>query len=194
MMENSSHGGWGYPVVHEIKRLRRTYDPRLWGSSIRVIFLGESPPLRAPRVFFYSRKGLLYRATLRAFKSVFSFDDDEFLVFFARCGCFLYDFLGDIPGLKLSKGSKQVGYNRQVEDARRRLRELLEDVKPYTVIVVVKRVYRVVEKDLRWGRERGVVGSFFSLPFPTRKYYDFYVKELSRILHELRGLLCNLHA
>lgn len=192
-MEISPYGRLSYRVDYEIERLRSAYDPKRWGSSLRVIFLGESPPQRAPNVFFYNRKGHLYKATLRAFKSVFYVDDSEFLEFFAKCGCFLYDFFGDTPGSKLCKGLDQVEREKLVKSARAKLRGLLEDVKPYAVIVVIKRVYKIVQEDLRDARERGVVARYYCLPFPFRKCYHQYVERLSGILHELRDHLCNPH-
>jgi len=73
---------------------------------MRILFVGESPPKDVPRNFFYSRTSMLYYATFLAFHRKFGIKERDFLKFFKRSGCYLYD-LFEVPGMVIQEGEEK---------------------------------------------------------------------------------------
>jgi|GEM_PF-6685442 len=173
-----------------IKRLREMYDPRKEGLKIRILFVGESHPKDAPRSFFYSRTSILYYATFLTFHKKFGIKERDFLKFFKRSGCYLYDLFED-PGM-IIQGEEKEGRPRaskyEVEKAKGELEKFILSERPGIVIVVIKRVFHKIKKSLRRLKEQGVIKEYFSLPFPINsRSFTKYVDELSSILDYALG-------
>ena len=169
--------------VEEIEELRKDWNPQNVRVRIKVLFVGESPP-KSGR-FFYDRNTALYYATFCAFSRVFGVSEPEFLEFFQKSGCYLYDVL-KVPGKKITDVDKSI-LNQAKED----LKDFIRNTRPDVVIVIHKTgVYRRIEEILSQLRKEGIIKSFYSLPFPTR-YFNEYVEGLCNVLNELieQGIL-----
>ena len=168
--------------VEEIEELRKDWNPQNVRVRIKVLFVGESPP-KSGR-FFYDRNTALYYATFCAFSRVFGVSEPEFLEFFQKSGCYLYDVL-KVPGQKITDVDKST-LNQAKED----LKDFIRNTRPDVVIVIHRGVYRRIEEILSQLRKEGIIKSFHSLPFPTR-YFNEYVEGLCNVLNELieQGIL-----
>ena len=168
--------------VEEIEELRKDWNPQNVRVRIKVLFVGESPP-KSGR-FFYDRNTALYYATFCAFSRVFGVSEPEFLEFFQKSGCYLYDVL-KVPGQKITDVDKST-LNQAKED----LKDFIRNTRPDVVIVIHRGVYRRIEEILSQLRKEGIIKSFYSLPFPTR-YFNEYVEGLCNVLNELieQGIL-----
>ena len=168
--------------VEEIEELRKDWNPQNVRVRIKVLFVGESPP-KSGR-FFYDRNTALYYATFCAFSRVFGVSEPEFLEFFQKSGCYLYDVL-KVPGQKITDVDKST-LNQAKED----LKNFIRNTRPDVVIVIHRGVYRRIEEILSQLRKEGIIKSFYSLPFPTR-YFNEYVEGLCNVLNELieQGIL-----
>jgi len=169
----------------EMEELREEWNPQNIGVRIKVLFVGESPP-KSGR-FFYNRNSVLYCATFCAFSRIFRIAEPEFLEFFQKSGCYLYDVL-KVPGQEIKEVDKST-LNQAKED----LKNFIKDVKPDVVIVVHRGVYKRIEGILSQLRKEGIIKSFYSLPFPTTgrpkgdstTNFNRYVEGLCDILNEL---------
>ena len=169
--------------VEEVQRIRKCYDPKVFGTKTNVLFIGESPPCDFPKRFFYLGKGILFKATFEAFKNVYAsiISEEDFLKFFASKGFYLID-LFDEPCIKLKEGKKgRKASKREVEEAKIKLRAEIESRKPKLVIVVLKRVYNEI-KDLLHSLE---VRSMY-LRFPIGKYRKEYISILKDVLNQIK--------
>ena len=169
----------------EIEELRKDWNPRNVRVRIKVLFVGESPP-KSGR-FFYNRNSVLYYATFRAFSRVFRITEPEFLEFFQKSGCYLYDVL-KTPGEKIKKVNKST-LNQAKED----LKNFIRNTRPDVVIIVHKGVYEKIkgEETLSQLRKEGIIKSFYSLSFPNMGLFNEYVEGLCNVLNELieQGIL-----
>jgi hypothetical protein len=173
-------------MIEEIERLREEWNPQREGIKIRILFIGESPP--EPGRFFYNRNTALYYATFCAFSRVFRVSEPEFLEFFQKSGCYLYDML-KVPGQKI-KEIKKVDKSI-LNQAKEDLKNFIRNTRPDVVIVILKTVYGEIEKILSQLRKEGIIKSYDSLPFPTPKCFNEYVERLCNILNQLikQGIL-----
>ena len=176
--------------IKHVKRLREMYDPRKEKLKIRILFVGESPPRDAPQIFFYNRTSILYYATFLAFHRKFGIKEHDFLKFFKRSGCYLYD-LFEVPGMVI-QGEEKEGRIRaskhEVEKAKGELEKFILSERPEIVIVVIKQVFDKIKKLLRRLKEQGVIKEYFSLPFPINsRSFTKYIDELSSILDYALG-------
>ena len=170
--------------VEEMEELRKDWNPKNVRVRIKVLFVGESPP-KSGR-FFYNRNSVLYYATFRAFSRVFGIVKPEFLEFFQKSGCYLYDVL-KTPGEKIKKVDTST-LNQAKED----LKNFIRNTRPDVVIVIHKtRVYKRIKEVLSQLKKEGIIKSFYSLSFPNMGHFNEYVEELCNILNELieQGIL-----
>ena len=170
----------------EMEELRKDWNPKNVRVRIKVLFVGESPP-KSGR-FFYNRNSVLYYATFCAFSRVFRITEPEFLEFFQKSGCYLYDVL-KVPRQKITDVDKST-LNQAKED----LKNFIRNTRPDVVIVIHKtRVYKRIKEVLSQLKKEGIIKSFYSLPFPTtgrpKGYsttnFNRYVEGLCDILNEL---------
>ena len=106
----------------DYEKVRKFYKP----DKVRVLFIGFNPPKNR---FFYCRNSVLYYAVFSAFSSVLNVSERDFLGFFKKSGCYLYDlFPEERVGLKkIKKKIKRREIN--VELAVKRLAKFLKEEK-----------------------------------------------------------------
>ena len=150
--------------------IRQSYRP----SHIRLLLVGESPP--ASKKFFYV-KSAMTKHTAQAFKKAHgaSFrDDEDFLHYFKRCGCYLDDLCHN-PVDDLSKPKREERLKASIDGLAQRIREM----NPSVLAIALKRIERYVQVAVhRSGRQPRV----FVLPFAGNGHQTKYVDQLREIL------------
>jgi hypothetical protein len=159
-----------------IEELRLSYRP----DTIRVLFVGESPP--AGGTFFYLANSKLFKYTQKAFASVYGEECGQgtnFLQFFKSIGCYLDDLCLE-PINRLDKPTRRRKHAAAVPS----LAERIRSTAPCAVIVVMKAISENVQ-DAISAAQIGPLPTH-SLPFPAQGWQRRYVKDLVPILRELR--------
>jgi hypothetical protein len=121
------------------EQLRRSFRP----ESVRVLFVGESPP--AGDTFFYQKDSSLYRYTRDAFSTAcgvaFGGSSSGFLDFYRRCGCYLDDLC--------LEPVNQLGYRERGKRCKEAVPDLAQRIKrtrPQAVIAVKSTLRNRVEQ------------------------------------------------
>lgn len=156
-------------------RMRRRYKP----DEIRVLFIGESPPVGG--TFFYYGNSNLYLATKEAFVTAIPKlrMAGEFLAAFAQMGCYLED-LSPVPVNHLNLGDS--GQRRERRALRRKgIEPLARRMHPWAPTVVATVMLDMVRTgDI--GETLQIAGyrevDQVDLPFPGR-HRDRFVSELT---------------
>jgi hypothetical protein len=137
------------------ERLRERYRPK----RVEILFVGEAPP--ASGRFFYQEDSGLYRATRDAFLKVLpKLREREFLETFRKLECYLVD-LCEMP-VDRSERKKRV---RTCQAGERRLRKVLQQLRPKIVVTLLKSIEGNVERalaEMKWS------GLHVVLPYPGR--------------------------
>lgn len=168
----------GAPLSGTIATLRARFRP----AATRVLFVGESSP--AGGTHFYQADSNLYRATREALGIGLSITDapegGAFLEWFQAMGCWLVD-LADHPVDQSTAAERTQAVDAGVPA----LAELIREVQPARVIVVLRRIAPAVRRAARVAAfdDRGID----VLPFPTRQWRPVYVNQLAGILGEVLG-------
>ncbi len=163
------------------ERLRSRFRP----ASVRVLFVGESPP--AAGSFFYAADSELYRATRDAFEAgVPRFRNvDSFLNAFAANGCYLVDLsldpINQFTDRNDGSWSKRLRARRRGET---RLAATIAELRPAVVIVVLKGIAANVR---RAAARAGIPVERYALTYPSRwhRHRIAYREELTRLLRRL---------
>lgn len=163
-------------MVEDVEDLRQRWNPLRQDIKIKVLFVGESPPKQG---FFYNRNTILYFATFCAFSRKFGVDENNFLSFFKKKGCYLYD-LFNVSGQKINQVSLQA-----LNNAKQNLMNFISNTQPEAVIVVHKGVYVKIQTLLSQMKNNGIIKKYFSLPFPYGANFVKYVRKLEKILEDL---------
>jgi len=162
----------------EHEALRQRYLPQ----SIRVLFLGESPP--ASGTFFYAANSNLYRYTQRAFEEAYQrrwAAGAEFLTCFQSCGCYLDDLCLD-PVNHMDAIARRRVRNASVPS----LADRLQQTTPMAVVSVMTATAAQVNAAIA---RSGINPLFLDyLPFPTFGNQHKYVQRLTFTLHKLRNM------
>jgi hypothetical protein len=164
-------------TVHsDLEAIRHSYKPK----SIRVLFIGESPP--AGGTFFYKGDSNLARYTQRAFTNVFGTsigEGENFLRSFKELGCYLDDLCLQ-PVNHLSENQRQRYRDESVDG----LAVRIQAASPEVVVVVMKRILPFVEQA---AYQAGLAAlPRIDLPFPAQGNQLRYVRELSLVLRDLQ--------
>lgn len=162
------------------ERLRRSYRP----DDVRVLFIGESPPVRG--TFFYRANSKLHDATRDALEAAIPAlrREDDFLAAFQRLGCYLDDLcLVPVNHLDLRDPKRLAERQRGVAPLARRIRPL----QPKVVCIVMKGIVSVVHQATA---KAGLDAEYEAIPFPAR-HRPQYVEQLTVLVKrwKRRGLL-----
>src|SRR5437016_5565025 len=118
------------------ERLRSGYRP----ERTELLFIGEAPP--ASGRFFYQGDSGLYRAVRDAFTEALALDpSQDFLRVFQAKGCYLVDLCG-VPVDHLGKQARR----RACVRGEVRLARILRDLRPKTVIIVIRSIVPHVQR------------------------------------------------
>jgi len=161
--------------LRHLETVRRAFRP----GEIRVLFVGESPPIKG--VFFYRGDGKLVRFTMEGFGKAYkrSFRNYcDFLTFFRDIGCYLDD-LSHRPINHLRDSKRREIRSRCVHSFARRLREL----RPKAIICVMKGIAGEIEHALDRANLEHI--PHYSLSFPGRRSRQ-YVNGLVKVLKKLQ--------
>jgi hypothetical protein len=142
------------PLAHEA--LRESFRPR----RVRVLFVGEAPP--SSGAFFYEPRSSRHRVVERVFAKAFdvSFDEDEFLGWFSRAGCYLED-LSHRPVEGLTAEGRRALYDTGTE----RLAATLGELRPAVVVTLLRRI----APHVRAAVERAeLAAEVVDVPYPGR--------------------------
>jgi hypothetical protein len=141
--------------AEEKERLRRSYRP----VRVRILFVGESPP--ASGRFFYQADSGLYRAIRDTFQAALpALPEDDFLHSFQNLGCYLVDLCGKPVDRLNSEKRKQACRDGEV-----RLARTLEELRPKTVITVIRSISANVRRAQASANWKGL---HVELPYPGR--------------------------
>lgn len=137
------------------ERLRKRYRP----DRVRILFVGEAPP--ASGRFFYQADSGLYRAVRDTFITAFPrLHDCPFLQSFRALGCYLVD-LCRRPVDRMDRKARRRFCTAGEASLKRALRQL----RPKTVVVVVRSISRNVKRAERQAKWSGL---HVDLPYPGR--------------------------
>ena len=161
-----------------VEDVRDRYDPKWVDKDITILFVGESAP--SENRFFYLRNTVLYRAFFMAFRIVYGVKEDEFLEYFQKLGCFLYDLL---PCGKKWSGKKKVASKKEKKQARADFREFIEERRPKMVVTIMKSLSKDVEDEIKKTNINTVFRNNLKFPRNSRSFCE-YVKGLEEILRE----------
>ena len=171
-------------VISDVCRRRKFYDPRRYGANIKVLFIGESPPQRFPKNFFYEARGILFNAIYGASKDMCgNISKKDFLEFFAKACFYLIDMF-DKPcvKLKIRAGEKcEKASNIEVRKAKENIRKIILERKPSLIIIILRRVCKELREMLD-----SIGIRYKCLRFPIGKYYYEFINELKRILEKMQ--------
>ncbi len=152
--------------------LREQFRP----NRVRLLFVGESPP--ASGKFFYD-KGPMTRFTAKAFEAAHGLtfsatDQNEFLTYFKKCGCFLDDIShSPIDGLAVEERTRRLA--ESVAGFARRIAAL----KPKAIVVTLKKI----EPHVRIAAaQAGLEVPIHVVPFPGHGHQTKYVERLAEIV------------
>lgn len=164
--------------VIEWNRLRTKYKP----ASIKMLFIGESPPNLKSGKFFYEG-GRLTKHTRKAFKKAFSgFNPnstiEQFLAKFKQTGCY-FDDISHLPAAGLSPSERNYQLLNNLDAFIKRLKRF----SPKYIITFVSRIDFFVKHAIDISEIKPL--QVYNLPFPSHRQQriDQYIKELSTILH-----------
>ena len=157
-----------------VEDVRDRYDPKWVDKDITILFVGESAP--SENRFFYLRNTVLYRAFFMAFRIVYGVKEDEFLEYFQKLGCFLYDLL--------PCGKKwNVASDKEKEQAIADFREFIEERRPKMVVTIMKRISEDVESEIKKTNINIIFRNNLRFPRNSRLFCE-YVEGLEKILRE----------
>jgi len=163
--------------VVEWNRLRTKYRP----TSIKILFIGESPPNLKSGKFFYEG-GQLAKHTRKAFEKAFSnfnvsSSTEQFLDNFKQFGCYLDD-ISHLPvaGLNASKRSYQL--LNSLEGFIKRLRSF----SPKYIISFVSRIDFFIKYAIEKSEIKPLEVYHLLYPSHNQKRIDEYIISLSEIL------------
>lgn len=158
--------------------LRQRYQP----AKMRVLFLGESPPVGG--TFFYAADSNLQRYTQRAFSQAYQYEwesGEAFLASFQALGCYLDDLCLD-PVNQLDPAARR----RQRVVAAPLLAARLQRITPHAVVSVMTATRREVTAAIAMS---GVQPQFVDfMPFPTFGNQYKYLQRLTETLHKLHTM------
>jgi hypothetical protein len=161
------------------EELRVKYRP----STVKVLFVGESPP--SGGAFFYCANSNLYLYTQRAFDKVYEGqcgEGEPFLEFFKEQGCYLDDLCLDSINHLDEKLKKQM-WRQGVTPLAERIRQM--EPKPLRCIVVVKKIEWTIRSALQQAEASIIPLSSITFPTPQYGHHKKYIRELTQILREL---------
>lgn len=164
--------------AEDLEQLRQDYQP----ESIRLLFLGESPPPRGPR-FFYLGNSALFDATQPVFVDECGFpaDADSFLIRFAETGCYLED-VSKVPGDKPSAWPEG---DERAKVAIARIARLLDDHEPVAVVTVIRSACPIAEAAVASSTSTTTVCRHLPFPHPRNLAGTArYQRELGHVLRE----------
>jgi len=169
-------------MMNAIEALRERYRP----TQVRLLFLGESPPVSGQ--FFYQGGTDLELYTRRAHERAFSMTfatSHDFLDFFQASGSWLDDIC-HLPVNHLASRQRRSALRESLADLSCRL----QACSPDEIVVVVKRVHPLV---CRAVKTAGLDVPVHALPFPGYRWQDAYRRGLEEILRSAidRRLLLN---
>ena len=160
--------------------IRRRFRPK----SVRLLFIGESPPVSGR--FFYQADSGLYRAVLAAFLAYdCSFDGGDFLGKFQNAGCYLIDLCSE-PVDQLASNERRAAC-RAGEAA---LTRTIARLRPKSIVTVVRSIETNVERAIQPAQWPGTL---IRLPYPGRwsRHRTRFIEELARHLRHLDSSSCN---
>jgi hypothetical protein len=156
--------------------LRRRYRPK----RVRILFVGEAPP--ASGRFFYSENSGLYRAVRSVFARAFpEVEQEKFLAFFAKQGCYLVDLCGQPVDQLTNRKRRQICLKGEA-----RLSQIIKRLQPKIIVTIVRSIAAIV---MRAQERAGWQGQHLEVPYPgrwKRNRYAFGKKLRPLLLEELR--------
>jgi hypothetical protein len=163
------------------ERLRLRFRP----ERVRVLFVGESPPVAG--TFFFAADSELYRATRDAFEAALPRfrNVDPFLKAFAESGCYLVDLsldpINQLTDRADGSWSKRLRARRRGEA---RLAAKLAELRPAVVIVVLKGIAANVSRAVA---RAGIATECTTVTYPSRwhRHRLAYRRELAELLRRL---------
>ncbi len=158
----------------ETEEIRQHYMP----DKIRLLLIGESPPAKGK--FFYV-KSAMTTYTSNAFEKSFgvTFHNNEgFLDYFMRCGCFLDD-LSHSPVDDLPRNEREKALRRCIEPLSERIRQVDPSVIVIVIVIVLKKIERFVREAIL---KSGCNPEIYVLPFPGNCHQKKYIEQLSGII------------
>jgi hypothetical protein len=145
------------PLLGSEKRdaLRRKFFPK----HVRILFIGESHP--ASGRFFYSADSGLYRAVRNLFQAADpSISDENFLLRFQECGCYLIDTCADAVD-KLQPKERRAACIAGEPSLRRRIGHL----RPEMIVSLVRSIRGNIERAAATADWHGPI---LDVPYPGR--------------------------
>jgi len=117
-----------------------------------------------------------------AFHRVYGVKESNFLEYFQKLGCFLYDLLP--CGKKWrSKDKEKVASEEERKQAIAKFREFIEERRPKMVVTIMKRISGIVESEIKKTNINIVFRNNLKFPINSRLFYE-YVEGLEKILRE----------
>lgn len=160
-----------------VEHIRLQWKPR----SVRVLFVGEAPPVGGDFFYKWKRPDDLHKYTQRAFAAVFEDvpeDPKKFLSYFRRAGCYYEDLCH--TAIRTNSARKKAVRR---EHGIALLTERIKQHRPQAVIAVMKEISLHVRIASCFAR---VDPDFtFSLPFPGQSHQLEYERALRSLLRKL---------
>lgn len=153
-----------------IEELRLSCKP----ESIRLLFVGESPP--ASGDFFYNKSRMTIY-TQRAYEKAcgISFSDHKsFLDYFQNSGCYLDD-LSTIPVDDRKSSEREEILQKSIAAFSSRLK----DYRPDAIIIFLKKIEAYIKEAYN---EAQLTCPIYTLPFPGNSHQNKYIDKLTEIL------------
>jgi hypothetical protein len=155
------------------ERLRKRYRPH----SVRILFVGESPP--ASGRFFYQGDSGLYHAVKATFATAFpGLPKSEFLDSFRGLGCYLVDLCGQ-PVDHMTPHARECACRA----GEIRLARTIRAIQPKIIVAIV----RSIRTNVRRAQDQaGWSGLYLELPYPGRwrRYRIEFERQLVPVLRK----------
>lgn len=163
-----------------VEHIRLQWKPR----SVRVLLVGESPPVNGDFFYKWKRPDDLHRYTQRAFAAVFDDvpdDPKKFLSYFRRKGCYLEDLCH--TAIRTRSAHRRA---LRREHGIALLTERIKLHRPLAVIAVRKEIAFHVRVASCFARVDPSLT--FSLPFPGQSHQLEYERALRTVLRKLHAV------
>jgi hypothetical protein len=161
-------------------RSRETLRARYRPQSVRMLFIGESPPTSGR--FFYNRDSALYRALCDAFHLVDeTIVDENFLAVFQAEGCYLIDACRQ-PVDRMEPAARRAA----CVAGEALLSRSIQTLQPETIVTLVRSIRANVE---RAALRASWTGTLIAVPYPGRwvQHRKIFFELLVPLLKTLLG-------
>jgi len=157
-------------------------------ENIKVLIVGESPPVQEKNFFFFAPNSDLYNFTKIAYYKAYSeklSENLEFLNAFMESGCFLDD-LCELPINNIKDKNLRI---KEWDKSVNSLKNRIIDYNPIAIICIMKQIENYVSKAILLSGIK--IQYFYTIGYPAFKKIAIinYIEELSKILIFLKDKL-----